>query len=166
MENGQRTTAFFVTPPLYLSRPQDENMLRLIRAGGNLPQDRESLFYFTAKAIPSVDKRQINEGEIRISTMARIKLFVRPKGMKPEPARAPSMLSFHYEGDRLYIKNPTPYYITLSELYEDYYPLKGEMIAPFSSLEIKLPAPIGKCFTFQTINDDGALTAPITVSLK
>lgn len=53
---GNKSTDFIITPPLYVSNPGDQNMLRVIFGGPSLPQDRETLYYFNAKAIPSVDK--------------------------------------------------------------------------------------------------------------
>ncbi|KAB8312635.1 hypothetical protein EH228_06380 [Erwinia endophytica] len=49
--SGRKTHDFVVTPPLYLSGPKNENTLRLMYVGGAAPADRESLYYFIAKAI-------------------------------------------------------------------------------------------------------------------
>ncbi|SMB56595.1 fimbrial chaperone protein [Klebsiella variicola] len=56
---GNKTKDFISTPPLFTSAPGNENILRLTRTGGNIPADRESLYYFTVKGIPSVDKNQL-----------------------------------------------------------------------------------------------------------
>ncbi|MEW6484582.1 MAG: fimbria/pilus periplasmic chaperone [Pseudomonadota bacterium] len=60
---GKKTTDFIVTPPLYVSGPLNENILRVMYTGEPLPQDKETLYYFNAKAIPSVDKEKM-EGKI------------------------------------------------------------------------------------------------------
>jgi fimbrial chaperone protein len=61
-EDGQKTKDFVVTPPLYASGPENENTLRLMYTGSALPTDRESLYYFVSKAIPSVDEKE-SEGK-------------------------------------------------------------------------------------------------------
>ena len=40
----QKSNEFIVTPPLFVSKPESENKLRIIYAGKALPNDRESLF--------------------------------------------------------------------------------------------------------------------------
>ncbi|HCO1253920.1 TPA: fimbria/pilus periplasmic chaperone, partial [Escherichia coli] len=84
---GEKTTDFIVTPPLYVSNPGSENTLRLMYAGGALPSDRETLYYLTAKAIPAIDKNK-NAGKnvLMLSAATRIKLLVRPAGLKPSPS--------------------------------------------------------------------------------
>ncbi len=44
---------FLITPPLFRLDAKQENVLRIIRTGGNLPADRESLFWLNIKSIPS-----------------------------------------------------------------------------------------------------------------
>ena len=44
---------FLITPPLFRLDAKEDNVLRVVRTGGNLPEDRESLFWLNIKAIPS-----------------------------------------------------------------------------------------------------------------
>lgn len=55
---GRKTSDFVVAPPLYLSGLNNENTLRLMGLGGQLPQGRESLYYFITKTIPSIDNKK------------------------------------------------------------------------------------------------------------
>ncbi|WP_159225556.1 fimbria/pilus periplasmic chaperone, partial [Klebsiella pneumoniae] len=57
VDNGERggKAPFIVTPPLFRINPGEENMLRIIRTGGNLPPDRESVFWINVKSIPATD---------------------------------------------------------------------------------------------------------------
>ena len=50
----------------------EENKLRIINTGGNLPQDRESLFWMNIKTIPATEKLD-NVNTLQIAIKTRIK---------------------------------------------------------------------------------------------
>lgn len=166
--SGQKTVDFVVTPPLYLSGPKNENTLRLIHTGGGLPTDRETLYYFTAKAIPSIDdsKSGSNSAVLHIATANRIKLFVRPAGLKPSPDKAPAQLAFHQRGGELAISNPTPYYLTLTGITTGGKALKDVMVSPMGTASEPLPAGHGSTVSYRTINDYGATTPAINAAIR
>ncbi|MBP2167372.1 fimbrial chaperone protein [Erwinia toletana] len=164
---GKKSKDFVVTPPLYLSGPKNENILRLMQLNGNLPQDRESLYYFIVKAIPSVDEASgANKSVLQIATASRIKLFVRPAGLAPEADKAPGYLRFQHEGNQLNIDNPTPYYITLTRIVYEGKGLKDIMVAPKSHALMLLPPGSARSITFSTISDHGAVTKAETKEIK
>ncbi|KVD78000.1 hypothetical protein WS62_29685 [Burkholderia sp. ABCPW 14] len=165
--SGHKSNNFVVTPPLYLSGPHNENTLRLVRAGGDLPQDKESLYYFVAKAIPSFDEKTEKAGNVlRVAAASRIKLFVRPSNLKPSPDQAPSLLEFRRADGRLDISNPTPYYITLVNIKIGGVELKDIMVAPKDHNSEALPRASGSTITFHVINDYGAITKEISSVIK
>lgn len=165
--SGHKTADFVVTPPIYLSGPKNENTLRLIHTSGALPTDRETLYYFIAKAIPSVDdSKSAGKAVLRIATANRIKLFVRPAGLKPSSDEAPAQLVFRQHGGELTIRNPTPYYLTLTDMTSGGKVLKDIMVSPKGEATDSLPAGHGNTLSYRTINDYGAITAPITAAIK
>lgn len=164
--DGNKSQDFVVTPPLYLSGPGNENVLRLMKVAGSASQDREQLYYFIAKAIPSVaDDNQAGQAVIRIAAASRIKLFVRPAGLTITPDKAPAEIHFRRAEGKLEITNPTPYYITLTNICAGGAPLEGVMVAPKSRTGVNLPSGAGNRITYSTINDYGALSVPVTINL-
>lgn len=164
---GHKTSDFVVTPPLYLSGPKNENTLRLMRVAGAPVQGRETLYYFVAKAIPSFDdKKDVGKNVLRIATASRIKLFVRPGGLTPAADIAPSRLEFRHQGERLMINNPTPYYITLTDMRAGGKTLQDIMVPPQGSVSELLPGGSGNKLTFHTINDYGAITKIQSTEIK
>ena len=158
---GQKTKDFVVTPPLYTGGPGNENMLRLVHTGGDLPRDRESLYYFNAKAIPSVDKKALEgKSALILAVVTRVKLFVRPGGLKPRPEVAPAELRFRLNGQKITIHNPTPYYLTLTDIKAGKTPVADTMISPLSDVEVSVPMGAGRDITFSTINDYGGISTP------
>lgn len=156
---GTKSHDMVVTPPLYVSHPGNENVLRLMHAGGTVPPDHESLYYFIAKAIPALDQSSMDgKNTVTMAAAQRIKLFVRPEGLHPDVADAPGLLTFRRDNGRLVITNPSPYYITLTSLKVGHASLKDGMVAPGGSYTQALPAGATGAVTFHTINDFGAVT--------
>lgn len=59
-EGDTSKTPFIITPPLFRLDGGQDNILRVVRAGGNLPTDRESLYWMNIKSIPSAEKKRIH----------------------------------------------------------------------------------------------------------
>lgn len=165
-DRGQKEKTFAVTPPLFVSEPDSENTLRIIYAGPQLPTDRESLFYMNVKAIPSVNKANL-EGKnvLQLAILSRIKLFVRPKNLAMQPEEALSQLRFERAGNHLKISNASPYYVTLVNLYLGGQKLENIMIAPKNSAQQALPAGASGALSWQSVNDYGAITPARRVTL-
>lgn len=164
---GRKTTDFIVTPPLYLSSPGNENRLRMIFTGKDaLPEDRETLYYFIAKAIPSVTNDTTHSSVVRISAASRIKLFVRPDGLSPSSFEAPQKLSFREVRNKLEIDNPTPYYITISHLNIAGKEYPGLMAGPKAVTSAAINVRKGDPVTFNAVNDYGALSKDTLTSVK
>jgi len=165
--DGKKTEDFMVTPPLYVSGPGHDNTLRLMYVGQPVMKDRESLYYFNSKAIPSLDKKE-TEGKnvLMLAAVTRVKLFVRPDGLAPSVEKAPAELSFHYSSGQVKIVNPTPYYITLAQIKVGGHKLPDTMVSPKGSVSLSQLAAVGDVVTFRTINDFGAVTPEQMKKLK
>lgn len=165
-DRGQKEKTFAVTPPLFVSEPDSENTLRIIYAGPPLATDRESLFFMNVKAIPSVNKANL-EGKnvLQLAILSRIKLFVRPKNLAMQSEEALSQLKFERAGNHLKVSNASPYYITLVNLQLGGQKLENLMIAPKNSAQQVLPAGVSGTLSWQSVNDYGAITPARRVAL-
>lgn len=155
---GRKSADLIVTPPLYLSEPGNENTLHIFHVNKNQRQDRETLYYFIAKAIPSTDEKKSDASEFKVATASRIKLFIRPDGLKPTSDEAPQSLSFSRDAGGVRISNPTPYYITLTGIKYGGTALKDVMVGPKESVLSSVKSANANTIYFQTINDSGAIT--------
>lgn len=73
--DGSSTAApFIVTPPLFRLNAGQRNVLRVIRTGGSLPEDRESLYWLDIKSIPTSNNKD-NHNKIRLAVKAEFKLI-------------------------------------------------------------------------------------------
>lgn len=117
-DNAREKAPFLITPPLFRLDAKQENVLRIIRTGGNLPADRESLFWLNIKSIPSSARNEsVNTLQIAIKT--RIKLLYRPSGITGKPEDVATQLSWHTRGNQLIVENPTPFYMNFQEITLD-----------------------------------------------
>jgi len=158
---------FVLTPPLYRLDPNAENIMRIIRTGGSMPEDRESVFWVNVKSIPSMPETSKNVLQIAVKT--RIKLFYRPAGLKAPENDTWKQLSFSRTGTQLTVTNPTPYYVSFSSIKVGITPLTQTfmMVAPKGSAQFALPAAAsGSQVSWKAINDYGGETPEQTSPLR
>lgn len=158
-ENGKKSPDFVVTPPLFSIQPKHENILRIMYVGGDLPNDRETVYYLNSKAIPSVSKDTLNKNSLQIATQSVIKLFMRPAALPTASVDAPKTLSCVSDGNSVTVKNPSPYYVTLAHFQVGSESINNTMVPPKGSKTVALTkGAVGSVIKFQTINDYGSLT--------
>lgn len=159
---GEKSRDFVVTPPLFLSSPKEGSTLRLVYTGRELPKDRETLYYFVSKSVPSVDKKSL-EGKnvLLLATASRIKLFVRPEGLKPGVAESAGSLTFSRDGKGLRVSNPSPYHITMIDIRAGSSKPENTMIAPFGQVTLPSGGDASQVL-YRTINDYGGVTEEVT----
>lgn len=127
-EKGQKISAtgpLAVVPPVQRLEPKGKDQdskgsksqvrVMAMPSAAQLPQDRESLFYFNLREIPpKSDKANV----LQIALQTRIKLFYRPaaiaesvSGQQAKPFQ--EGLTLTRNGDRYTVNNPSPYYVTI-----------------------------------------------------
>ena len=148
---------FIITPPLFRLDAGQENTLRIVRTGGQLPEDRESLFWLNIKSIPSSSKADTNQ--LQISVKTRIKLIYRPASLAANAPESYKRLTFSRQGNQLQVTNPTAYQIAFYSVKVGGVEIKEPgSITPFGTLSLPLPAGASGQVSWQTINDFGGIT--------
>ena len=158
---------FLITPPLFRLNAKEDNVLRVVRTGGNMPEDRESLYWLNIKAIPSSRHEEgVNTLQIAINT--RIKLLYRPASIKGKPEEVADKLEWHREGNDLVVNNPTPFYMNFQSVT-----LNGQKVAkatwavPETSTRFALPANMsGNTVSWSVINDYGSISKTWSASVR
>ena len=159
MPNGEpEKPPFIVTPPLFRLDGNQQNILRIVRTGGNLPSDRESLFWLNVKSIPTSTKDETTN-TLQIAIKNRIKLIYRPQSLKDSPEEVAKDLIWVQSGNQLTVTNPTPYYMNFQEVKVNGRPLKGvTYVAPKSKATFDSAGATG-VVTWKIINDYGGTGA-------
>lgn len=171
-EKGEEVmNSFIVVPPVVRIDSKDYALLRIENIGANqeLPNDRESLFYFHVREVPPRSKNSEKEprvgttgGSIQFAIESVIKMFYRPenlKNIKNIDMTIAKGTQIDHKNNITWITNNTPFYITYFSVRDkDNKKIEGVesfMLKPFSKKEIKIPYQSGYQITH--INDYGAL---------
>lgn len=103
-----------VLPPVQRIEPGKPSQVKIqaLPAAKQLPQDRETVYYFNLREIPPKSEKP---NTLQIALQTRIKLFYRPAAIAiAKNAPAPQeKLTLTREGNKYMVNNPTPYYVTL-----------------------------------------------------
>ncbi|MFC5475737.1 molecular chaperone [Paraherbaspirillum soli] len=172
---------FLVAPPLLRLDAGKESMLRILRNGGDLPTDRESVFILNVKEIPPKSQE---DNVLQLAIRSRVKLFYRPPGLEGKAAEAAKQLSWSLATGAdgkpaLKVANASRYHLTfgsvkVADADNNSQEIKGGMVAPLAELMLPLTprkattatvpqAP--SSVTFTTINDFGGETDAETIRL-
>lgn len=148
---------FIVTPPLFRLDAGKENILRVIRTGGSLPDDRESMYWLNIKSIPASTKTDSNT--LAVSVKTQIKMIYRPATLKGDANIAYKDITFIRQGTKVQVKNPTPFYISFYSVKVGVHEVKNSgTLAPMGSLNWDLPSGATGMVSWQAINDFGGIT--------
>ncbi|MGF6189000.1 fimbrial biogenesis chaperone [Serratia sp. 2723] len=163
--DGRQPAPFLVTPPLLRLDGQSEAMMRIMMTGANLPRDRESVFYFSGRAIPSTAPAEAEPGKlgasVSLSMRSVMKVFYRPKGLSTAPEDSPEKMTFSRAAKGVRVKNPTPYYQSFAFLtfdgQEQDLDSQPSMVPPFGELVFPASDAV-KSVSWRVMNDYGGTT--------
>lgn len=137
---------FNATPPVSRIDPKRGQSITITYTGTQvLPKDRESVFWFNVLEVPP--KMQAKEAEdknvLQLAFRTRIKLFYRPDGLAGDHFDAPKKLTWRWNGNKIKVTNPTPYYVSFSAVDvisgNKKYSANATMAAPKSDTELAIP---------------------------
>ncbi|UNH40973.1 fimbrial biogenesis chaperone [Moellerella wisconsensis] len=153
-------TAFIALPPLQRFEPGETLTLRIRQKHNLLTQDKESIALLSLTAIPSQSKESAEGAQMVLAVQNNLKLFYRPAGLpKHNLDDIAKQLQFQRTKNRLTLKNPTPFYVTLASLSvgkNDLDLSPSRMVAPFSERQWPLDASqAANDIHWQLIDDEG-----------
>lgn len=125
---------FLLTPPVSRVAAKSGQQLKIKKMAGNLPADKESLFFLNVLDIPPNEEQNVGKNVIKFATQNRIKLFWRPAGIDPVSKETFRQLQISRVSPGVVIKNNTANWITLTDISVNNLKLNSEslMLAPRS----------------------------------
>lgn len=164
---GESSAPFIITPPLFRLDGGNGNRLRVVRTGGNLPQDRESLYWMNIKTIPASSKSRENKNALQIAIKTRIKLLYRPVGITGTADDVSDNVSWSRVGGKLQVNNPTAFYmnfqtVTLGKTKV----VDATWVEPYGTASFTLPAGSSNTLSWRLITDYGGIGSPHSSTLK
>ncbi|WP_228533574.1 molecular chaperone [Pseudomonas sp. UFMG81] len=175
-DDKDQLSPFIAMPALFKVRAGEEQVVRIIKTPGKLPEDRESVFYFNAQEIPALDEKTSNS--LKVSVRTRVKLFYRPANLQGSAEDAPKKLSWKLleqpAGSVLRVTNSSDYFITFIgiQLMDGGPPIElqdVDMVPPKSSVDYTLKRKVKSTTAsveYSTINDFGGYSAPLKSSVS
>jgi chaperone protein EcpD len=167
----QSKAPFMINPPISRVDPKKGQSLRItsLPKAQQLSKTQETLFWLNVLDIPpkptstSKDKEKdaVPDNFLQLAIRSRIKFFYRPSGIKEDVNLAPEKIQWTSNGSGLKIKNPTPFFITITSILQDNSGKKvdllseGLMLKPNSEETVALKQKNIEKMTFTTINDYG-----------
>ncbi|VXD06025.1 periplasmic pilin chaperone (lpfB-like) [Enterobacterales bacterium 8AC] len=159
ISEGGEKPPFMVTPPLFRLNGGQENVLRVVRAGGHLPENKESMYWMNIKSIPAAKKDDAeSQNTLQIAIKTRIKLIYRPAGLNGSPEDMANKLNWQRNGNNIQVSNPTPFYMNFQEVkIAGKEVTEATYVAPGATVSFTLPAGTqGNRISWKIINDYGS----------
>lgn len=151
-----------VLPPVQRIEPGKPSQIKIqaLPLAKQLPQDRETLYYFNLREIPPKSDKP---NTLQIALQTRIKLFYRPASILVQKNTSPAQeaMTLSKQGEKYVVNNPTPYYVTIVDASskKDSAGVKGFepfMVPPKSSAPLTVSsASVGNSPVLTYINDYG-----------
>lgn len=157
LDGGAEKVPFIVTPPLFRLEGNQQNVLRIVRSGGNLPEDRESLYWLSVKSIPrGTPKGEANT--LQIAVKSRIKLIYRPAAVSGVPDDQTEKLKWQVSGNRVTVNNPTPYVMNFKQVRVGGRDVKdATYVLPMSQATFTVPSGAAGTVSWKLISDYGGV---------
>ncbi|MFG1173173.1 molecular chaperone [Erwiniaceae bacterium CAU 1747] len=114
--SGSDDAPFVVTPSIFRIDPNKGQSAKLMFTGGDLPGDRETLFFLNFVQLPASSK---NENKLLVSYKSTVKLFYRPTGLGYDSEKLDTYLKADLRNlsvGEISITNNSPFYITPTKL--------------------------------------------------
>lgn len=166
------------SPALFRLDPGSQQTVQINNLPNQLPDDRESLFFFNIQEIPQQSEGDATQNSLTIALRTRIKLFYRPAALSGRPEQQLAKLNWTLQKDPdatyLVVDNPSPFHYTFGRLELT---VAGrterlearEMVAPMSRQRYKVTLHTGNSpasLLFTTINDFGGASPETTQALS
>ncbi|MFM0311426.1 fimbria/pilus periplasmic chaperone [Paraburkholderia sp. RL17-383-BIF-A] len=141
---GEIKVPFVITPPIFRMDAKKAQTLRVMYTGESLPQDRESVYWLNVLDIPPKASAASDANTLSLAYRTRIKVLARPDKLPGKPEDAAAQLRWSIaasadgKGQALSVSNPTPYYVSFSEIDVEsnghtFRNEQGGMVAPRTS---------------------------------
>ena len=155
---------FIASPAIFRVEPHSGQSVLLRFSGGDMPRDRESVYYLRFTQLPALASEQSHKNKLVLAITNRVKVFYRPQGLAGTASKVGESLTVQRQGGSLVIHNPTPFYANVARAslrVKDRDISLGQqmMVAPKSSLAVdpavKIGSVDGLMLKVVTVNDYG-----------
>lgn len=128
-EDGKSKAPFIVTPPLFRLDGHQQSRIKVVATSNHDTDIKESLYWLCLTGIPPEPgsdwadaefNKKISGQRATLLTQLRIKtclkLLIRPSSITGVPDDVASQLTWAKSGEKLTVKNPTPFFMNLKSV--------------------------------------------------
>jgi chaperone protein EcpD len=144
---GAQKLPFVIVPPLMRIEPGKGQTLRIAYIGGDVPTDRESVYWLNVLEVPPKSASAPGQNVMQIAFRSRLKLFLRPSDLPGSPEKAAEQVTWEVvhaaQGYVLRAHNEARYNISFSEVAlnaggQRYANTDGGMVGPSGTYDFPL----------------------------
>lgn len=144
---GAEKLPFVVLPPLIRVEANKGQTLRIVRVGGELPKDQESVFWINVLEVPPRAEGTADRNVMQLAFRTRLKLFYRPEGLQGKLQDGVDKLSWTVvragAGYALHTRNDSAFHISFARMElkaggKSYSLESGGMVAPRATQDFPL----------------------------
>lgn len=103
---------FVVTPPFFKVPGHGKQVLRVIKALEQMPEDKESIYWVSLQEIPPANK----DGGLSVALRTKVKLLYRPASLMKGRKGAESGLTVKTSDGKTELVNSTPYIFAIADV--------------------------------------------------
>lgn len=128
-EDGKSKAPFIVTPPLFRLDGHQQSRIKIVTTHNHDTDTKESLYWLCLTGIPPEPDSEWVDDEFKNKTRGQratlltqlriktcLKLFIRPSSLTGVPDDVASRLTWAKSGEKLTVRNPTPFFINLKSV--------------------------------------------------
>ena len=145
LEDSERvkTDVGMVRPPLFQVKPQQAGRMRVVIDQKSVPTDRETMFWLYTKSYPAKTVED-NKHQLNFNFVIQMKVFYRPNGLKGTLLNAAEKLQWRLEKGRLFVKNNSPFNVSLVGLLVNDKPMDtNKVVKPYSESDLGVSVKAG-----------------------
>ncbi|UVS97810.1 fimbria/pilus periplasmic chaperone [Burkholderia glumae] len=161
---------FVLLPSIFRVEPHRGQAMRIMFTGGEMPTDREVVYWLNVLEIPPVPPDADQRSMIQLAFRTRIKMFYRPASLTETPTAQIKQLKWSEVANdkgqwRIRLDNPSPYYISIGRAVlttgARTLVLQPEMAPPFGHVDLvpvagKIEPDVPGTLTYSVLSDYGA----------
>ncbi len=131
-----KTQLGMVRPPLFQVKPQQAGRMRVVIDQKKVPTDRESMFWLYTKSYPAKSPEEKKQ-QLNFNFVIQMKVFYRPDGLKGSLLKAAEKLQWCLDKGRLFVKNDSPFNVSLVGLLVNEKPMDtNKVVKPYSEIDL------------------------------
>lgn len=138
--DNKEPAPFIISPPLFKLGANETFFLDIIKIDDINVKEKESLYKINIKSVPIIKNKEEKENLLHVSLNMIYNLFYRPSKLSNKEKNYSNIVFSKNKNGYLIIKNPTPYYITLTSVKNNNINFieNSKIISPFKEYNTKI----------------------------